>query len=406
MGVIEFLKEERFLMEDALRGYVKETKRDAYSQLGKANIVVLHGLRGTGKTTIIAQKYFESDKRLAIHGEHLKLAGYTIKDLIPVMRYVLPEGYLFIDEITKLRTWPEEIKILSDLYPKIKIILTGSSAVDLQNAKLVLARRAVFATLSPLSFSEFLRIKYGKQLLSFDPFAKDPLTHALRVEMDFREKIKEDPVDVLSGYKKQNLPYLIERPASTVLDMIDRVIYEDIGTTGSFTEDVIEKFWPLLRLLALSEKISYDNLSKDLGVGKGTVIKMINFLSLAHVIRPVFPYVLGKGKVRREPKYLFASPVIREVILNVLGERERGRGLGREDMFAMHISNELFYLKTGPDYVWRDGIFEVGGPNKGSEQFKGLKIKGRKFIIHEGVEILSGDVLAIPFYIFLLHNSQ
>jgi predicted AAA+ superfamily ATPase len=400
MGILEFLKEERFLMEEALRDYVKEAKRDAYIQIGRANITVLHGLRGTGKTTLIAQKYFEKKGKLAIHGEHLKLAGYTIKDLIPVMKHMLRDGYLFIDEITKLSNWAEEIKVLSDIYPKIKIVLTGSSAVDLQNARRTLSRRAVFIDLPPLSFREFIRIKYGKQLIAFNPFSSDPITDALRVEMDFREKINEDPEKILSEYRKQNLPYLMEKPLPTVLDMIDRVIYEDIGGVGSFSDEVIVKFWPLLRLLALSEKTSYDNLSKDLGVGKGTVIRMIEYLSLARVIKPVFPYAMGKGKIRKEPKYLFASPVIREAILDVLGERERSRGLTREDMFAMHL-HELFYLKTGPDYVWRNCIFEIGGSSKGLEQFKNLEIKGRRFIIHEGVEIAAGDILRIPFYIFL-----
>ncbi|MEM2175392.1 MAG: hypothetical protein QXI58_07225, partial [Candidatus Micrarchaeia archaeon] len=82
---------------------------------------------------------------------------------------------------------------------------------------------------------------------------------------------------------------------------------------------------------------------------------------------------------------------------------ERAVGLTREDLFAMHIE-DLFYLKTGPDYVWRDTLFEIGGPSKKAEQF-GDKLKKfkRKYIIYDGLQLVSGEVIKLPFYIFLSH---
>lgn len=401
MGIIEFLKEEKFMVEESFKETIREYKRDVYSEVGKSNITVLYGLRGTGKTTLLAQKYFETEDKTAIHGEHLNLAGYTLKDVISSIKYLVRDGYLFIDEITKLKNWSEEIKVLSDLHPKLKIVVTGSSAVDLQDARRVLARRAEFINLKPFTLNEFLRIKHGLNIASFNPFSEDPLTQALKTELDGRGKFK-DMSEVILQYRYMNLPYLMEKPISTLLDVIERIIYEDIGSSASFNEDVLNKFLPLLKLLALSEKTSYDNLSKDLGLGKGTVIKMIGYLVKANVIRIVYPYVSGKAKVRKEPKYLFTSPAIRQVLLNLLGEKERAIGLSREDMFAMHI-NELFYLRTGPDYVWKNALFEVGGPGKDTRQFKGLSLTGKRFVVHEGLDISSGEVLKIPFYVFLSH---
>jgi predicted AAA+ superfamily ATPase len=414
MDVVEFLKEEKFLMEEMFSRIARETRRNVFSQLGKSNLSIVYGLRGTGKTTLIAQKYFEIEeneekgiRRLAIHGEHLNLAGYKIKDLIPSLKYILSEGYLFIDEITSIKNWPVEIKILSDMYPKLKIIVTGSSAVDLQEARKILARRAVFINLKPLTLNEFLRIKYKTEIIPFDPFAEDKLTNALRTELDAREKLK-DIEKIIIEYKRMNLPYLIESPTSTLLDVIERVIYEDIGGAGSFSEDVLNKFKPLLKLLALSEKISYDSLSRDVGIGKGTVIKMLDYLSKANLIKPIYPYSKGKGKVRKEPKYLFTSPIIRDVLLDLIGEKESGRGLIREDLFAINIEREeLFYLPKGPDYVWRNYLFEIGGASKGREQFKDLEVLENKlnfsgkYIIHEGLQISSGEVFRLPFYVFL-----
>ncbi len=406
MGVIEFLKEETSLMEELFRDMKKEYKREVYDQLDKANITVLYGLRGTGKTTLLAQKYLDTNKsKLAIHGEHLLLSGYRIKDIIPSLRHIMREGYLFIDEITRLENWAEELKVLSDMYPKLKIIVSGSSAVDLQNARRTLARRTLFINLKPLTLNEFLKLRHNISISKFDPFSKDPLTSALKTELDLREKLK-DLEGLIKDYRKMNLPYLMEKPVTTLLDVMDRVIYEDIGGIGSFNEDVLNKFWPLLKLLALSEKTSYDGLARVLGLGKGTTIKMIDYLIKANVVRRIDPYKNGRSRVRKEPKYLFTSPTIRKVLLDLIGEKERCVGLSREDMFAMHIEDELFYLKSGPDYIWKNSLFEVGGPYKDAGQFKGIQIKGGRFIVHEGLEVSSESVdhhtiLKVPFYIFL-----
>lgn len=373
-----------------------------YYDLEKANIIVIYGLRGTGKTTLLAQKYFETSERLGIHGDHLNLGGYAIKDLISPIKNFLSAGYLFIDEITKLPNWAEELKIVSDMNPKLKIIVTGSSAVDLQDARRKLARRAFFINLKPLTLNEFLNIKYNSDIVPFNPFGNDPVTSALKVELDTREK-RINPSTIISEYKQMNLPYLLEKPLATLLDMLDRIIYEDIGGKASFNEDVLNKFWPLLKLLALSEKNSYDNLSKDLRIGKGTIIKMIEHLSKANLINIVYPYTEGMARIRKEPKYLFASPTIRSVILHMLGEKEREIGLVREDLFATHISNDLFYLKSGPDYVWKNAIFEIGGPNKDTKQFKNISFKGRKYIVYDSEEFSGGEIIKLPFYIFLSH---
>ncbi len=402
METIQFFKEEKYLLEELFKDKNQSFKREIYPQLNKSNIIILFGLRGTGKTTLLAQKYLEvKGDRLALHGEHLNMAGYTIKDLISIQKHFFREGYLFIDEITKLKNWDEELKVFSDMYPKIRIIVTGSSAVNLQEARRTLARRAVFINLKPLTFNEFLELKHNTKIRKFNLFSKDLFTEAMKTELDARDKLKNIN-EIILEYKEMNIPYLLEKPTSTILDLLQRIIYEDIGGTSSFNEEVLSKFWPLLKLLALSEKISYDALANDLNVGKGTIIKMIDYLEKASVIHKAQIYKKGKSKIRKEPKVLFVSPFIRMVLLDLLGEKERAIGLSREDLFAMH-TEELYYLKTGPDFVWKNTLFEIGGPNKDLKQFKEIDFKGKKIIVFEGVEIQNKDVFKLPFYIFLSH---
>jgi len=70
--------------------------------------------------------------------------------------------YLFLDEVHKYPNWSQEIKNSYDDYPELKIVFTGSSLLEILNARADLSRRAVVYELQGLSYREFLELKLGK----------------------------------------------------------------------------------------------------------------------------------------------------------------------------------------------------------------------------------------------------
>jgi len=73
---------------------------------------------------------------------------------------------LIIDEIHKASNFAQELKIIYD-FVDIKVIFSGSSALEIENSKVDLSRRALFYHLHSLSFREFLSIKFQKEFPTY-----------------------------------------------------------------------------------------------------------------------------------------------------------------------------------------------------------------------------------------------
>lgn len=67
-------------------------------------------------------------------------------------------GKLYIDEIHKYAGWAREIKNIYDLIPKLQVVYTGSSILDLEVGEADLSRRKLEYRMVGLSFRGYLAI--------------------------------------------------------------------------------------------------------------------------------------------------------------------------------------------------------------------------------------------------------
>ncbi|RLF85063.1 ATP-binding protein, partial [Thermococci archaeon] len=115
----------RFIFEE-LQGKVNSFMRE-----GKCATVLLPGLRGTGKTTLLAQLYFYThsmtSEMIYLPVDELRLLGFTLIE--GVERYLeifRPErSVLLLDEVQYDEKWPLTLKVLNDR-KQFLIIATGS----------------------------------------------------------------------------------------------------------------------------------------------------------------------------------------------------------------------------------------------------------------------------------------
>jgi predicted AAA+ superfamily ATPase len=410
VDVIKFLKNAAIDGERKVALYAKPTKRDLYTELGKKpRMHVIYGMRGGGKTTLLFQRFadFEKGKRIYITGDELEILNISLLDIFQNLKYILEmDGAgVFLDEITKIKDWRKKLKVIYDKYPETSIYASGSSAIELVESKGDLARRAKYHHLLPMTFREFLKVVYGIDVKKFNLFAKDIYTESLRFDIYFKEKIEKNPTDLIKEYIQVSQPFMLEADSSMLLDLIDKIIYEDIAKVYRFDQEVLNKFHRLILILSMSEKTSYENLSTDLGISKSVIGDMIRALINSSVIKAVLPYGSGRIVGRKTWRYFFLAPAVRAMYMKKGGaESSRISGLVKEDIFVSHLG-EVFYLGSGPDFVYKDMIFEIGSRNKGFSQVKKLDKKLPKFIIYDGVDISrSEDVLKIPFYIYLCHQ--
>jgi predicted AAA+ superfamily ATPase len=113
---------------------------------------VITGARGVGKTTLLLQYIKENlsenpDEVIYISLDDLYFSKNSLVDFVD--DFVKRGGkHVFLDEVHKYKNWSQEIKNSYDYFPDLKIIVTGSSSLDIYKGKVDLSRRAISNSLN------------------------------------------------------------------------------------------------------------------------------------------------------------------------------------------------------------------------------------------------------------------
>ena len=100
-----------------------------------ARLLSIQGAKGVGKSTLLKQfvklNYQTGDRRvLYCSADTVDMSRRSLVDLAD--EFVMNGGKrLIIDEIHKYDGWSREIKEIYELYPELKVIISGSSLLSL-----------------------------------------------------------------------------------------------------------------------------------------------------------------------------------------------------------------------------------------------------------------------------------
>ncbi|ADT85188.1 ATP-binding protein [Thermococcus barophilus] len=412
---------------------------ESFLRTRENKLLVLYGLRGVGKTTMLAQTYFKllpqiSRERLVyVPLDKLRSLGISLSDFIQAYERLLGERveefsqptFLFIDEAHYDENFGITVKDLHDSANNLMIVVTGSSSLPLKLDP-DLTRRAKKLRVPPLTFTEYLLLKKGIRIPEELSIA---LKHAL-LNCDF-SGIEEKLEGVLLKFTEKDVEdYLIQgslpiyltstSPLEDAYEIVRKIVEVDLVREG-LSETTREKALGLLLLLASGESLAYDDLSSTLGLAKGTIEKLIEKLEDLEVIFPVRAYG-SLGKVaRKTPKYKFLAPMLRSAVLYEFGLFERDSktlGMLLEDAVALYLhllAKEkklgLHYdaQKGGADFILKGHsigiVIEVGWGKKDLRQvIKTMKKTGLTcgVVIYNGPLKKKGDVWFVPRELFLL----
>ncbi len=373
---------------------LREHSKKIISEIGSSRgVFIIAGLRGTGKTTILAEIYNKEKNSLFINAEIL--LKHTV-GLLDFLHYAAAKGYqsLLVDEIHVLRDWEKDIKIFYDETKK-RIVLSGSSAIALKAKGSELSRRARTFELKPFSFREYLTFQTKK---SFPIITiKDILNPVTR--KDFGKSI-QPYIHYFSSYCQFDaLPAAyFEKNPEVYLNILERITRYDLVSLREVDSLYIENVFRVTKVIASSSpgELSYSGLASSLGLGIKLVRQIIFSLQQTGMVYLVPPSGAGKKAVRKEEKILL--PLSFRAALCSHYNLPLPPGALREDFFIQHVDN-CQYFKTGrerrtPDFIAEGHIFEVGGPSKSKEQIKEVK---DAYLVKESIS-LSGEDL--PLYLF------
>ncbi len=379
-----------------------EKKIEHFFKKNGLNIVLLTGLRGTGKTTIlktIAKKY----NGMYTSGDFLKTNSINIEDISEIAK---THNYkiIIIDEILYLSDWQIKLKIDADINQKTLYIISGSSAMQLKKITQDLSRRLDYYKLNPLSFKEFLKIKknitvdVNLDIKTFSQKKKDLFLELSRL----KNKLPKNLFLLFKEYYTQQLPFILEEENKTnkINQLVEKIIYKDMPQIDNLYSQHLKNAEIIIKYLTTTEKLNYTSVSNNLDIKRDLVIKIIDLLEKSEIIS-IIPDIVPTRELRGNKKILFAGPSIR-LALNEIN-LEKVIGFSREDMFGLILKNSDIkygynYKQDGFDFLVNNIKFEIGNNKK--------KIPAETVVVGDFMKVdFKKDVLFVPFYIFSLINK-
>ena len=360
-----------------------EIIRDKMNEIHwNAQLVTIMGAKGVGKSTLIKQ-YLKENYRLG--DRHILYCSadtvdFSMRTLVGLAEEFSIHGgeLLAIDEIHKYKSgttdWSREIKEIHELYPDLKLIVSGSSLLRLREGDADLSRRAVKYTMPGLSFRESLRFYHG---LEFKRWALDAiLAHPYDLWQEVSSKCK--PVVLFKEYlEKGYYPFLLEGEGeyyTKIEQVVNYIIETELPQICKVDVANVRKLQALIALICseVPFELNANKIAAAIEIGRDTVVEYLKYLGDAKVLNLLYSDKKKIGKLSKPDKVYLENPNI----LYALTPTKAEIGTLRETfaICSLSESHTVEYGKAQGDFKV-DGkyTFEIGGRSKGFSQIAGVE---------------------------------
>lgn len=385
--------------EKLLRGLRSEYKSSLHDKIiWDEQMIGIRGARGVGKTTLLLQQLLNIKKDeyecLYVNLDDIAFPYDHLTDLAEEFDRI-GGRYLLLDEIHKYENWSQELKNIYDNYPRMKVVFTGSSILDILKGKADLSRRAVVYNMNGLSFREFLQIRTGRK---FDSYKLDDLLgNHEKYASDINAIIK--PFQYFDSYLKFGYyPYFLQNVENYHLKLsntISLTIETELPLLYNIDNQYIGKLKKFLKLLSsnIPFKPNISNLASAIGISWQSVIHYLHYLDEAGIIKVIY----HEGKVMKnltKPEMVYLHHPNH---FYVFSEMIENKGNLRESFFVNQLSccHQVEKARRGDFVVNGKYYFEIGGKNKTYHQIAGLD---DSFIASDDIEY--GFKNKIPLWLF------
>ena len=347
-----------------------------------AQLISIMGAKGVGKSTLIKQylkqNYALGDRRVLYCSADT--VDFSMRTLVGLAEEFVMRGgeLLVIDEIHKYHPgtadWSREIKEIYELYPDLKLIVSGSSLLQLREGDADLSRRAIKYTMPGLSFREALRFYHG---LSFPKWSlEDILAHPYDLWQTVYDKCK--PVALFKEYiEKGYYPFLLEGEGeyyTKIEQVVNYIIETELPRICKVDVANVRKLQALINMICseVPFELNANRIAAALEIGRDTVVEYLKYLGDAKVLNLLYSDKKKIGKLSKPDKVYLENPNI----LYALAPTKVEIGTLRETFAigSLSESHNVEYGKAQGDFKV-DGkyTFEIGGRSKDFSQIAGVK---------------------------------
>ncbi|HKK34426.1 MAG TPA: AAA family ATPase [Desulfomicrobiaceae bacterium] len=385
---------------DYLRYFLEKSKF-------QSRLSIVLGQRGVGKTTAMVQYLLQQggsnpddDFILYVQADHILIQDRSL--------YAIAEEFeshggrvICFDEIHKFSDWSRELKSIHDTFPGLKVIASGSSAMEIHKGSHDLSRRAVVHTMWGLSFREFLELSLGCDLPAFslEEILADHVAAARKIVSLLGE------ARVLAWFGKYlshgYFPFFFETEDEILfLKVLEQTVHSTVESdllavhprlTGVSARKIIK----LLRIIGASVPFVPDltNLGRLVDVADQRTLKTyLKYLEDGGLLVGLSASGRGLAELEKPGKMFLSSPnMLRAVAAEV------NPGTARETFFmSMLRPGHTLRAPARGDFLVDDRyLFEVGGKGKGFGQ---IKDHPDGYLALDGMEIGFGR--KVPLWLF------
>ncbi len=345
------------------------------------------GPRGVGKTTSLLQLTLEAlgmdiEKTDALYVpiDHFKLKEFSLYEIGEV--FANYGGHLLcVDEIHKYENWAQELKSLYETFKDLKLVVSGSSILEIQKASHDLSRRALIHKVYGMSFREYLALKYRIPWLDSYDFL-GLLTHHETICREIVELLGKDGIHILAEFqlylKEGYYPYFkmfdaLELFGKTLEQQVRTSIESDIPNIyTSFTGVSTKKISKLLAFIAQSVPYepNYKKLKAALDIGDERTLKQyIKILEDSLLLQTLYKYPKGFKQVEEIGKIYLQNTNLQwalstDIDIGTLRETFLLSMLRQMDIPVYQPAQGDFLISDSKKKI----ILEVGGKRKNKLQ--------------------------------------
>lgn len=288
------------------------------NSLEKMPITVLIGARQIGKSSILNSLVLQK-KSIYLDGQLEETNDLFQKQslIIDFLKLKLNNsliGVLIIDEFQMINRISSTLKSLVDNYPKLKILCSGSSSLDIiQKVEESLAGRVRMINAYSLSFSESILFKHDQNLLD-EYYKYSYKTQTEVISKDIKELLQQHLV--FGGMPRT---WLENNPAEKMQILNDIYITYLLRDVKSYVKNADSTgFNKLIKILALQigNLVNINSLSRDTGLSYAKCEEYIYLLEQMFIIKMIDPYESNIRKaIRKMKKVYFLDLGIRNIII-------------------------------------------------------------------------------------------
>jgi len=315
----------------------RDLEKQVLTYLKPNKAVVILGARRTGKTKLI-HKIIEklNEPCLHLNGDdietHELLARRSHSNYNKMLGNI---KLLIIDESQEIPDIGMKTKLMLDTIEGLKILLTGSSALEINNqiGEPLVGRKMTF------------------NMYAFAQTELDIMENAVKTQAELENRL------IYGTYPDVVLAHTPQEKSMYLKEQINAYLLKDILAHEGIQKR--EKIVQLLRMIAfrVGSEISIEGIGNELGISKNTVDRYLDLLSKVFIIHRVGGFSRNlDNEITKRAKWYFLDNGIRNALISnfsPLSQRDDHGQLWENYLISERLKQQTYQNGYSLNYFWR-----------------------------------------------------